>query len=264
MLLRKELDRVDKTYPNHKSLVLIGHSMGGLVSRLMVTDAGMTFWNKYFGRPPDQVPMNAKDKQLLESALIFKHRPDVSRVIFFSTPHRGAGLATNWIGRIGIALIRLPVNMLSVGVTATKFLITPGNTARKPRFPTSIGTLSPTNPFLRTLDTLAIADHIPYHSVVGDRGRGDTPNSSDGVVPYWSSHLKGAQSERIVPSDHGSHQNKQGMKEADRILRFSLDGAGALQGVGQQFRRLSFEPSQRPADTKNPAGPFIIELGRPL
>jgi hypothetical protein len=84
------------------------------------------------------------------------------------------------------------------------------------------------------------------------------------LMPYWSSHLKGAQSERIVPSDHGSHQNKQGMKEAVRILRFNLDGAGALQGVGQQFRRLSFEPSQRPADTKNPAGPFIIELGRPL
>jgi len=46
---------------------------------------------------------------------------------------------------------------------------------------------------------------IPYHSIIGDRGRGDTPNSSDGVVPYWSSHLDGAQSEKIVPSEHGSH-----------------------------------------------------------
>ena len=88
--------------------------MGGLVSRLMVTDAGMTFWNQYFGKPPDQVPLDPKDKQVLESALIFEHRPNVGRVIFFSTPHRGAGLATNWIGRIGIALIRLPANMLSL------------------------------------------------------------------------------------------------------------------------------------------------------
>jgi hypothetical protein len=61
-----------------------------------------------------------------------------------------------------------------------------------------------------------------YHSIIGDRGRGDTPNNSDDVVPYWSSHLDGAQLERIVPSGHPSHQNKQGMEEVDRILRFYL------------------------------------------
>jgi hypothetical protein len=54
------------------------------------------------------------------------------------------------------------------------------------------------------------------------QGRGDTPNSSDGVVPYWSSHLDGAQSEKIVPSGHGSHQNIQGMEEIHRILILNL------------------------------------------
>jgi pimeloyl-ACP methyl ester carboxylesterase len=221
-LLRQELDQIDKTYPGHQKIILIGHSMGGLVSRLMVTDGGMTFWNSYFGKPPDQVPMNEKDKQALERVLIFEHRPDVSRVIFCSTPHRGAGLATNWVGRLGIALTRLPTQMVSLGVSSAKYLVTPGDSARKPRFPTSIDTLSPRNRFVRTLNTLPIADHIPYHSIVGDRGRGDTPNSSDGVVPYWSSHLDGAQSEKIVPSNHGSHQNAQGMEEIDRILRLNL------------------------------------------
>ena len=221
-LLREELDRVDKTFPNHKKIVLIGHSMGGLVSRLMVTDSGMTFWDAYFGKPPDQVPMDSKDKQFVEGMLIFRHRSDISRVIFCSTPHRGAGLATNWVGRLGIALTKLPGNMVSVGLDATKYIVTAGNSARKPHFPTSIDTLSPKNQFVQALNTLPIADHIPYNSIVGDRGRGDTPNSSDGVVPYWSSHLDGAQSERIVPSDHGSHQNNQGMEEIDRILRLNL------------------------------------------
>jgi hypothetical protein len=158
------------------------------------------------------------------------HGADVQKLELFSTLHRGAGLATNWIGRIGIALIRLPVNMLSLGITATKYLVTPGNSARKPRFPTSIDTLSPNNPFVKTMNTLPIADHIPYHSVIGDRGRGNTPNSSDGVVPYWSSHLDGAESERIVPSDHGLHQNKKGMEEADRILRLNLRRERAATG----------------------------------
>ena len=73
--------------------------------------------------------------------------------------------------------------------------------------PTSIDTLSPQNRFVRTMNRLPIADHSPYNSIAGDRSRGDTLNSSDGVVPYWSSHLDGAQSEKIVPSGHGAHQN---------------------------------------------------------
>jgi pimeloyl-ACP methyl ester carboxylesterase len=226
MLLREQLDRIDKTYLNHKKIVLIGHSMGGLVSRLMVTDANLTFWNEFFGKPPSQVSMNPEDKQLLERALIFDHRSDVSRVIFISTPHRGSLLATNWVGRIGVTLVKLPVTMVKLGASAGQHLVTSTDPsvqkAKKLHIPTSIDTLSPQNRFVRTMNKLPIADHIPYHSIIGDRGRGDTPNSSDGVVPYWSSHLNGAQSEKIVPSGHGAHQNQQGMDEVDRILRVNL------------------------------------------
>jgi pimeloyl-ACP methyl ester carboxylesterase len=224
MLLREELDRVDKVYPNHKKIVLIGHSMGGLVSRLMVTDANLTFWNEFFGKPPEQVPMDARAKELLEKALIFNRRPDVGRVIFISTPHRGSAIATNWIGRIGVALVKLPVNMLKLGASVSQYVISGDSSTQKTNklhVPTSIDTLSPKNRFVRTMNRLPIADHIPYHSIIGDRGRGDTPNSSDGVVAYWSSHLDGAQSEKIVPSGHPAHQNPQGMDEVDRILRLN-------------------------------------------
>jgi hypothetical protein len=63
---------------------------------------------------------------------------------------------------------------------------------------------------------------VPYHSIIGDRGKGDTPESSDGVVPYWSSHLDGAASEKIVPSGHGSNENPEGIEEFRRILHNSL------------------------------------------
>jgi hypothetical protein len=230
MLLREELDRIEKLYPHHKKIVLIGHSMGGLVSRLMVTDAKMTFWTEFFGKPPEQIPMDPADKRLFVRALIFEHRPDVGEVIFISTPHRGSGFASNWIGRIGIALVKLPMNMVKMGTSVSQYLISPDTAGQKSsaqrvkklRFPTSIDTLSPQNRFVRTLNKLPISDRIPYYSIMGDRGRGDTPNSSDGVVPYWSSHLDRAQSERIVPSGHPAHQNKQGMEEVDRILKVSV------------------------------------------
>jgi hypothetical protein len=182
-------------------MVLIGHSIGGLVTRLMVTDADLVFWDAAFGTPPEQVQMDPADEEFLERALIFEHRPDVNRVIFISTPHRGSVFASNWIGRIGIALVKLPVNMIKMSGTIGKYEITDPHvkTSKKFHFPARIDTLSPNNPFVRKMNTLPIADHIPYHSIMGDRGRRDTPNSSDGVVAYWSSHLDRAQSERIVP-----------------------------------------------------------------
>ena len=59
--------------------------------------------------------------------------------------------------------------------------------------------------------------------ISGDRGKGGNkdktkPYSSDGLVPYWSSHLDGAESELIVPSNHGAHHNAQAIAEVRRIL----------------------------------------------
>ena len=87
------------------------------------------------------------------------------------------------------------------------------------RMPNSIDTLSPNDACVKVMNTLPMAKGIPYHSIIGDRGRGDTPNSSDGVVPYWSSHLDGAESEKIVPSGHGANQSPQGIAEVVRILK---------------------------------------------
>jgi hypothetical protein len=48
-------------------------------------------------------------------------------------------------------------------------------------------------------------------------------DSSDGVVPYWSSHLAGAVSERIVPAQHVTAcQNPETVEELKRILRLHL------------------------------------------
>jgi len=71
----------------------------------------------------------------------------------------------------------------------------------------------------------------PYHSIIGDRGKGDTPNSTDGVVPYWSSHLDGAKSELIVPGPHGSQNLPQTIAELDRILRLHLRANGAFRAA---------------------------------
>ena len=89
------------------------------------------------------------------------------------------------------------------------------------RLPNSVDTLAPNNRFVVAINKIPMTKTIPYHSIIGDRGRGDSPNSSDGVVAYWSSHLDGARSERIVPSGHGSPLNPQAIAEVHRILQLN-------------------------------------------
>jgi pimeloyl-ACP methyl ester carboxylesterase len=217
-LFRQELDGVARAYPHHKRIVLIGHSMGGMISRLMITDAGNKIWLDFFGKPPAQTPVYGRERQILEESLIFEHRTDVQRVIFMSTPHRGSDLAINWMGRIGASLVRMPLMIATIPLSAISVVTTGQTVAPIKRIPNSIDTLSPKNRFVLEVNKLPITPGIPYYSIIGDRGRGDTPQSSDGVVAYWSSHLDGAQSELIVPSNHSSPRNPQAIAEVRRIL----------------------------------------------
>lgn len=219
-ILRHELDAIEKKFPLRKPMVIVAHSMGGSITRTLLTDAGTTLWLEGFGRPPAQTAMNPQSKLLLEEVLIFDHRRDIGRVVFMSTPHRGANLASNWIGRIGSMLVRTPSKLLTGGQTALEVAADPAALHLK-RFPNSIDTLAPNNRFVVAINKIPITKGIPYHSIIGDRGRGDTPNSSDGVVPYWSSHLDGARSEKIVPCGHGSPQNPQAIAEVHRILELN-------------------------------------------
>ena len=220
-ILRHELDAIEKKYPLRKPMVVIGHSMGGCITRTLITDSGTKIWIDAFGHPPAETKMPAESKHVLEEAIIFKHRREIGRAVFMSTPHRGANLASNWIGRIGSMLVRTPSKLLTVGRTLRESVTTDPAALQLKRLPNSVDTMAPNSRFVMAINTIPITPGIPYHSIIGDRGRGDTPNSSDGVVPYWSSHLDGARSERIVPSGHGSPQNPQAIAEVHRILQLN-------------------------------------------
>jgi triacylglycerol esterase/lipase EstA (alpha/beta hydrolase family) len=94
-------------------MVVIGHSMGGCISRLLITNTGDKLWMKLFKKPPEQVPLSPESRKLITEALIFQHRPEIGRVIFISAPLRGSELASNWLGRIGSSLGHLLRNLYS-------------------------------------------------------------------------------------------------------------------------------------------------------
>jgi pimeloyl-ACP methyl ester carboxylesterase len=223
-ILRRELDRIQRSFPLRKPLVVIGHSMGGCISRLLITDAGDRLWMKFFTKPPEDVPLSAEAKELLVESLIFQHRREVGRVVFISAPLRGADMAKGLAGRIGSWLVKSPETFTNIGRDLLELTTFQAGDLKLRRIPNSVDTLAPNNRFVKAINTIPLTPGIPYHVICGDRGKGgnkDTtkPVMSDGLVPYWSSHLDGAQSELIVPSTHNAQQTPEAIAEVKRILR---------------------------------------------
>jgi hypothetical protein len=229
-VLRRRMDAINAYYPNHKQIVAIGHSMGGMISRTLITDSGMKLWNAIYDKPPSQLPVSAETRKVMSEALIFKHRTDLSRVIFMSPSHRGADMATSFWGRLGSKIIGDPKDAIP-DENKVLSLAKPNSTGEHlTRIPNSIDMLDPKNRFVTTLAKIRLTPGIPYHTIIGDRGKGGSlnheppvgtdrpPVSTDGIVPYWSSHLDGAKSEAIIPSHHWTNQHPLGIAEVGKIL----------------------------------------------
>jgi triacylglycerol esterase/lipase EstA (alpha/beta hydrolase family) len=218
--LRQELAKADQLYPNHKPYVVVGHSMGGMLTHDQIVTLNQAMWEKALGQVADNIFKDNSSDSLLVRSTTFHANPRIKRVVFICTPHRGSDLASNGIGKIGISLITLPARLTTVMFDSLTGADLAEITGSSKRLPNSITGLKPTSPALPVINSVPIG--IPYHSIIGDRGKGDCPNCSDGVVAYWSSHLDGAQSEKIVPGPHGSCQLPQTIAELDRILRLHL------------------------------------------
>ena len=218
--LREELAKADQVYPNHKPYVVVGHSMGGMLTHDQIVTVNQGMWDKVLGQNAGNFFKENSGNSLLVRAVTFRANPRIRRVVFICTPHRGSDLASNGIGKIGISLITLPARLTAViadSLTGADLALLTGSSKR---LPNSITGLKPSSPALPVINSVPIG--IPYHSIIGDRGKDHCPECSDGVVAYWSSHLDGAQSECIVPGPHGSCQLPQTIAELDRILRLHL------------------------------------------
>lgn len=219
---REELAKLATLKPAPPEMIMVGHSMGGLVSRMQAIDTGRVIWDENFHEKADQLYAKLPPNHLVKRALIFGANPRVKRIVFICTPHRGSQMALSSIGAIGTRLIRLPGDLVNTLTDSLGDVIE--TVSGRPSLPNSITSLSPKNATLLAMNKLPI--RAPHHSIIGDRGRGDSPNSSDGVVPYWSSHLDSAESELIVPGPHGSYQLPQTIDELKRILRLHLRKSG--------------------------------------
>jgi pimeloyl-ACP methyl ester carboxylesterase len=205
-------------------MVIVGHSMGGLVTRSSVTDPGQKLYKALFNKPIDELKASDSTMRLIRDGTLYKPLREPKRVVFLAVPHRGSPMANLFFSNWASKLIKLP-KTLAVDLLDATFLtvgdIAKGEDSNK-RLPTSIDSLSQNAPATVALSNLPLPKNITFHSVIGDRGKGDSPKSSDGVVPYWSSHVTPVASELIVPSNHSVPNNLQASEELKRILKLHL------------------------------------------
>ncbi|WP_083411765.1 esterase/lipase family protein [Janthinobacterium sp. 1_2014MBL_MicDiv] len=202
-------------------MVLIGHSMGGVLARLMVSDASNTLLDAITEEYNLKGKKAEKVRAGLQPYLDFTAMPQVNRAIFIAAPHRGTSFANHKVARWIANLVTLPITMLDQLSDAAGSLAQLDTGSSEPlRIPNSIDNLSDKDPFVRLVADLPISPKVRYYSIMGN----DTPElplleSSDGVVPYASAHLDGALSEKVIPSWHSVQESPQAILEIRRILR---------------------------------------------
>lgn len=203
-------------------MVVIGHSQGGLLTKLTAIDSGDAFWRNISDEPIDQMRMPEATRALLKEAMFVEPLPFVTRVVFVATPQRGSYLAgPNLVRRLSQWMVSLPA---SLARTATGLFTT--DAARKlrlQRLPTSIDNMSPGNPFIVTIAKIPVAPQVTAHSIVGITGEGPLEEQGDGVVKYSSAHIDGVESELVVRSGHSMQSQPEVIAEVQRILHEHLE-----------------------------------------
>jgi len=208
-----------------RDMVVIGHSMGGVLSRLMLSSSGDRLWDALLERYPLQGRRLERVQKEVGPYVRFEPLPDVSRAIFVAAPHRGTPFAENRISRWAAGLVKLPASVLGRITDVAQLLIVPGsaNAEVLTRPLNSIDNLSSNDPFVRLSADLPISPAVRYHSIIGNY----TPalsllDSSDGVVPYSSAHLAAAESEIVIPFGHSVQETPEAIMEIRRILHVHL------------------------------------------
>ena len=203
--------------PGLKQMIVMGHSQGGLLTKMTAIDSGMALWP--FSVPPEELNVSPETRQLVTHALIIKPLPFVKRVIFVATPHRGSYRALGFLGALGSWFVNLPgrLTKLSIDVLTLQnqgVLLGGGASG----IPTAIDNMNPSNRFVQQLSTIPVADGVVAHSIIAVDSDGPLEDAGDGVVKYMSAHIGGVESEKIVRSSHSVQGNPQTILEVKRIL----------------------------------------------
>jgi triacylglycerol esterase/lipase EstA (alpha/beta hydrolase family) len=219
--LQQKLKRLDPDGrdPALQDVVLIGHSMGGIVSKLQVTRSDDLMWESVSQRPFAELKADEPTRKKIHDLFFFEPQPAIKRVVFIATPHHGSKLTESFVGKLARQLVFFPA-MVQSGyhqlLQANSDALLPTNSMT---VPTSVDHLAPDSPVLKATNRLPFASGVHLHSIIGTAVKLPNGRVLDGVVTLESARLPNVDSELLVPATHTEiHRDKRTFREIRRIL----------------------------------------------
>lgn len=206
-----------------RDMVLVGHSMGGVLSRLLVSSSGSVLLDAVKELRQIDDAQVKKLRAQTDGLLTFEAYPGISRAIFIAAPHKGTPFASNRLSRLLSGLITMPVKVVDQVMRLNHQIIGGGQASSSllpASLPNGVDSLKDSDPFIRAAAELPISPSVRYHSIVANHTPKTTlEDSDDGLVPYRSAHLPGAESELVIPYSHSVQETPEAILEIRRILR---------------------------------------------
>jgi pimeloyl-ACP methyl ester carboxylesterase len=222
-LLTKALTQLDPVGadPALARMVLIGHSQGGLLAKMLTVDTRDKLWNQISMVPLLELRLSVESRKTLQESLFVTPFPAVRRVIFISTPHRGSFVAgRQMIANLLRRIVRAPAALAGLGAELALHPELLGG--RRFVLPTAVDNMSPRSAFIQALAPIPVAAGIHAHSIISVQGDGPYAQGNDGVVEYESAHIEPVDSELVVRSPHSTQGVPATIEEVRRILRLHL------------------------------------------
>lgn len=234
-LIENTYQQVDpkKQHAASQHSVLIGHSMGGVIGRMLLspTDLSVTAFTQFSAKERNRLLQIPELKNYFQLSPV----PQIRRAVFISAPFRGTEYADRWFTLALRKIIQLPVSFLqTIEQVLERARIDPALKQRLTEaglldFQNGASELSQKSRFMQMTANLQIASGLPYHSIMGQIDPATRIiDSSDGIVPYHSSHLAGARSERLIQGGHSIQSDPAAVLELRQILRLHLSEIGDI------------------------------------
>jgi len=232
MLLRESLARAVKlldpqgTDPGLRRMVVIGHSQGGLLTKMTAIDSGTKFWDLAFKQPLESLDVSPETRDLLQRTIFVTPLPFVKRVVFLATPHHGSVLTVGgfaeWVADRLRGFMTMPIKLAGVmsDIATNRDALVLSSADATPRMATSLDQMNPRNNFLQTLAAIPLAPGVAANSIIAVKGSGPVEEGGDGVVNYTGAHIDGVESELVVDSVHSLQDRPETVEEVRRILLY--------------------------------------------
>jgi pimeloyl-ACP methyl ester carboxylesterase len=243
----------DRRDPALQNMVLIGHSQGGLLAKMLVINSGSKMYDAFSSKPIDQLVLTNENRETLRQALFVTPLPDVTRVIFIATPHRGSYVAGHSLAHLIGRFVTLPLRVTRL---AAETLAGNRDALRVDMAQVRLGSvygMTPDSPFSKTVSSIPVAPTVTAHSIIAVNGDGPLETGDDGVVEYSSAHTDEAVSELVIRSGHSVQSNPMAVAEVRRILLLQWQSACPQECSNNNAKAVTAEAAQPRSPIRRPA-----------